>query len=330
MAANSLHQENYASIMAQYSKDGVLLRQINALTEVNDMLADAPVREATSIDSDQVSRVTSLPAPYWHKLGEGLTATFPHVQQGTEAIGMLRNQWRGNCEIIDKQPNPTQYMSRREQLYLEGMNQEIQNTMVYGSSGTAPEEFDGLDIRYPSLAAGSVFNNGGSDSGNLTDVWLIQWDTQDCCLIFPKGSPAGLVRTPEGRHWMSTDTDATGSVENVKAMAWFYVTSFAWDTGLCVQDLRRVKRVANVHKTRNHTNQIDIDVVIEARNAFKTSGTVYAYMPLEIKTQVQIQAKDAGNVYYPPDQPFGRPVAYILDMPIRQCDAILLTGATIS
>lgn len=331
MAANSISQVNYASIMAYYAKDQTtLLRQINALTEINDPLADAPVREANGIDSDQVARVTALATPYWHKLGEGLTASIGHIQQATEGIAMLRNQWRGNVEIVDKQANPTEYMMRQEQLILEGMNQEIINTMIYGDAGTAPEEFTGFEARYDALAAGSVFNNGGSDSGNLTSVWLIQWDPQDCCLIFPKGSTGGLRRIPKGKQMLSTETDATGSVESTKALAEFYMTNFEWDTGLCIQDTRRVKRIANVHKTKNHANQLDIDTVIEARNSFKTSGTVYLYAPLEVKTQIQIQAKDKGNVYYPASDPFGRPVPYILDMPIRQCDAILLTETTVA
>jgi hypothetical protein len=330
MGANSISAVNYASIMAEYSKDGTLLRQINALTEVHDMLADAPVREATSIDSDQVSRVTSLPVPYWHKLGEGLTSTVGHIQQGTEGIAMLRNQFRGNKEIVDRQPNPSQWMERKEQTYLEGMNQEMANTIVYGSSGTSPEEFDGLDIRYDALSAGSVFNNGGSDTGNLTSVWLIQWDLQDCCLIFPRGGKGGLRRVPKGVKSLSTETDATGSVEATKALADFYVTDFEWDAGLCVQDLRRVKRVCNVHKTIGAATAIDIDMLIQARNNFKTTGTVYLYANLTVKTQIQITAKDAGNVYYPPTMPFGKPVAYVLDMPLRQSDAITLAEATIS
>lgn len=326
MANNSISQENLSSIMAHYAKDQqTLLRQVNALTEVNDPLADGFVREATGIDSDQVSRVTSLPAPYWHKLGEGLTATYGHIQQGTEAIAMLRNQYRGNAEIVDKQARPAEYMERKEQTYLEGMSQEIINTVVYGDSGTAPEEFDGLDVRYDAIADNSVFDNGGSASGSLTSAWLIQWDLYDCCFIFPKGSAGGLRRIPKGKLHLSTETDATGSVESTKALAEFYVTNFEWDFGLCIQDTRRVKRVANIHKTLNHANQIDIDVLIQARNAFKTTGTVFLYVPLEIKTQIQVQAKDKGNVTYPPDMPFGKPVPYVLDMPVRQCDAIVLT-----
>lgn len=331
MAANSISQVNYASIMANYARDGeTLLRQVNALVEVNDPLADAPVREANNIDSDQISRVTSLPQPYWHKLGEGLTATVGHIQQGTESIGMLRNQYRGNAEIVNKQAQPAAYMERQEMTYLEGMNQEIMNTIIYGDSGTAPEEFDGLDTRLSSITAQITFNNGGSDSGNMTSVYLIQWDMDDCCLIYPKGGMGGLRRIPKGVQMLSTETDATGSVESTKALAEFYITNFEWDCGLCIQDVRRVKRVANVHKTRGHANEIDIDVIIEARNYFKTSGTIYLYMPLEIKTQIQVLAKDAGNVYYPPSMPFGKPVPYVLDMPVRQCDAIVLTETTVS
>lgn len=330
---NSVNIYNYASIMAGLGPDQQsLLPVINGLVERKPLMADAPVRESNYIDQEMVSRWTALPAPYWHKLGEGLTATVGHQEQDTESMGMLRNQLRINEEKLNKVPGSAreQWMAGQEAGFIEGMEQEVENTLVYGDSGTAPEEFSGLHVRYGSLAANSVLNNGGSDSGNLTTVWLIQWDVQECCFIYPKGGAGGLRRLPRGRHLLSTDTDATGSVESTKAVAFFILTDFEWDLGLCVTDTRRIKAVRNVHKTIGHANEVDIDILIQAKNSFRTSGMIYAYMHQDIASQIQIQAKDKGNVWWNPQNPFGTPTAYVLDMPIRITDAITLAEATVS
>ena len=334
MAANAINSAyNYAAIMSQIGPDQKsLLPIVNGLVERLPIFADAPVKESDYIDQEMVSRWTRLPAPYWHKIGEGITATMGHKQQATETMGMLRNQLRINEEVLNKIPAGAResWMAGEEAGFVEGMAQEVENTLVYGDSGTAPEEFDGLHVRYGSIAANSVFNNGASDSGNMTTMWLVQWHPTECCFIYPKGGGGGLRRKPGGRVYMSTDTDATGKVESTKAYAWFIITDFEWDLGLCVKDTRRIKAVRNIHKTIGNANEIDVDVLIQAKNSFRTSGQIYSYCHQDIASQLQIQVKDKGNVWMNPETPFGKPVVYVLDMPIRVSDAILLTETTVS
>jgi hypothetical protein len=335
MAGNAINTHSFAKIMQNFYPDQkTLISTVNGLTEVKPILADGPVREADYIDMDMVTRWTSLPAPYWHKLGEGLTATLGQQEQATETMGMLRNQMRINEEILMKCPDRDGYMAQQEPAYLEAMEQELENTLIYGSKATAPEEFDGLHVRYGSLVANSVLNNGGSDTGNLTTVWLIQWHPQECCFIFPKGGKGGFRRVPGGRVYLSTeDTTALAAHATAlanQAMAWYIITDYEWDMGLCVKDTRRIKAVRNVHKTINHANQIDENVLIQAKDAFRTGGTIYAYCAQAVASQLQIKIKDKGNVWMNPTNPFGEPTTYVLNMPIRVTDAQLLSEATVS
>ena len=48
-----------------------------------------------------------------------------------------------------------------------------------------------------------------------------------------------------------------------------------------------------------------------------------------IFTQLQILAKDKRNVHYPPNNPFGGPQMYFLDMPVRRLDAIATDEAIV-
>ena len=67
------------------------------------------------------------------------------------------------------------------------------------------------------------------------------------------------------------------------------------------------------------------DDIIQIRNNFKTMGTIYMYCNETTFTQLQILAKDKRNVQWSMDNPFGKPIMYFLDMPVRRCDGITNT-----
>lgn len=327
MSANSINQYSLSTCMARYGPDQQKLKPvIEGLEEIKNILADAPVHEAEFIDQEWVNRRISLPAPYWHKIGEGLTGTVGQTQPVMETMGMLRNQMRINEEFLSKQGDPDGFIAQEKPAFLEGMAQELENTLIYGTTGATPEEFDGLDIRYPSIAANSVIDNGGSTASNMTKIWLIQWHPTECCMIYPKGGQGGVRTIDKGTWLLSTETDATGSVESTKAQAFFHLINFEWDGGLCVKDPRRIKCMGNIHQTVGNANAFKIEKFRQAKNAFRTGGQIYAYMHPDMRNQIEGTTDEKVNVTYPPSQPFSVDVPYLLNIPLRTTEAILLTG----
>ena len=77
------------------------------------------------------------------------------------------------------------------------MNQQMQNTVIYGSTAANPERFTGLAERFNTLntataaSAGNVVDAGGATATN-TSMWLIGWGQNTVHGIFPKGGNAGL------------------------------------------------------------------------------------------------------------------------------------------
>jgi hypothetical protein len=314
--------ETLASMMTSYGIDGNLLRSINSLTETHDILADMPAREASAIEHDQVERVISLPAPEWLDIGEGKIATFGATQQDTEGIAHMGARYQIKLAYLKQKSNPDQFMQRREALHLEAMYQEAANTFVYGDSGPYPKEFDGLDVRYSALETGIVFNNGGvgGDNGSLTSMWLIVGDTEDCCLIYPKGGQGGLRRIPKGIREYPDETGNTGP--NIRRSE-YSVTEMEWDIGFCLQDRRRVKRQANIHKTLGNARAWDWKVTVQMINSVRVPGRPVLYCNQDVYDQICIDAADKGNVQWGPADAFGKPVAYIHGVPIRRMnDAI--------
>jgi len=331
MGTNSLNQFSWSEIKARFGKDDQLLAEINPLEQTNDILADAPVRESNLVNGEEFTFTSSLPQPSLHARGEGRAATKGQVQHGTDGVAWFTSEMRVNKEDLDAAPNPFSFLRNEELKYMEGMWQSLAEMFFYGSTSAEPKEFNGLDVRYDAIATDSVINNGGTAASNMTDIWFIQWDVQDCCLIYPKGERGGIYRTPYPDTCLVTQTDADNAVaDSQKKVAWYTMVDFDWKGGFCLRDTRRVKRLANIHQTVGNANAFDIDKWNEAEEAFDTPGQIYAYMNKRVKLQIRNLADNKANVQYPPNQPFARPQAYIGEIPLRRCDRILLTGNQIT
>lgn len=333
MAGNSMNNWSYTEIMARYNKAGTaLLAEVDRLVQAEDLLMDAPVRESENIDGEEFLLTASLPQPYLHARGEGRAATKGQVTHQSESVAWFSNQMRVNTEDLNETPDPAGFLQREEMKYMEGMKQALLEMIIYGDTSTAPDEFDGLDVRYPDIATDSVIDNGGSDASSQTDIWLIQWDMQDCCLIYPKGSRGGIYRTPHPDTCLATQTDSGASEvpDSQKQVAWFTMVDFDWKGGMCLRDTRRIKRLANIDEDPDDADSFKIRKFREAEEAFDTTGQIYAYMHKRVRLQIRNVQDEKGNVYYPPNSPFAKPVPYINEIPLRRCDRILLTGNQIT
>lgn len=72
-------------------------------------------------------------------------------------------------DLAELNGNTSEFRLGEATSFVEAMNQEMAQTLFYGNSGTAPEEFTGLSIRYSSSTAASgqnVIKAGGSGSDN--------------------------------------------------------------------------------------------------------------------------------------------------------------------
>ena len=331
MGTNSLNKWSWSEIKGRFGKDDQLLPEVNPLEETNDILADAPVRASNLVNGEEFTVTSSLPQASLHARGEGRAAVKGQVQHGTDGVAWFTMQMRVNKEDLEAADNPVTFLSNEEKKYLEAMWQSLAEMSFYGSTGANPKEFNGLDVRLDAIATDSVIDGGGSEASKLTDIWFIQWDLQDCCMIFPKGERGGIYRTPHPDTCLATQQDADNAVaDSDKKVAWYTMVDFDWKGGLALADPRRVKRYANIHQTVGHANAFDIRFWNACEEAFTTPGQIYAYMNKRVRLQIRDAADNKFNVSYPANQPFARQQAYIGEIPLRRCDRILLAGSQIT
>ncbi len=323
-------------LAARMTNNNEIIDVAEVLNETNDIIADAIVQRATDMTTHVIARRTALPAVNWVKVGNGWNATTGLLNQVREEIGMLKARFLAPEDVMRIQPNPAKYRMQQERAYIESMGQELANTLVGNFSAGAlsptvapPEEFAGFQYRYGSLGTTDtnyVINNGNDGGSDNTSIWFIQWGPGKVYLIHPRNTDGGgLKKQDKGLTNVSGDNavaSTSATAPNPTNMLWAFVTEFAWDVGLCVEDLRTVKRLANIDSVSTETNTLDEDKIIQIRNNFKSNDTIYMYCNETTFTQLQILAKDKTNIHWTENNPFGKPQLYFLDMPVRRCDAI--------
>lgn len=327
MATNTLTGRDNLLGAAQLTHNDDMISVANVLDESNPFVQDAPLQEAISIESHVIARTTALPTASLVKVGNGWDSSIGTYQQAREAMAMIKARYQCPKDVMRLQPKPAAYRAQRERDAVEGMAQGFANTLIGSSTKAAPESFDGLLYRYNTLSTSRtsyVVSNGGSDTGTLTSIWFVQWSPSRVYLIYPRGSTnIGITKEDKGEQFVDGD--------NSKKL-WAYVTEFAWDVGLAVEDTRSVKRLCNIDTTLTDTYTVDEDKIIQILNNFRGNDQVYMYCNETVFTQLDILAKDKTNVRYEPGEPFGRKgnVMTFRGVPVKVCDAIGDTESTVS
>lgn len=322
MATNTLVSRENLLLAAKMSNNNEIINVAEVLNEVNDPIQDAHVERSTDMTTHVVARRTALPAPTWVKVGNGWQPTVGTLNQVREEIGQLKSRYQCPEDVMKLQPNPAKFRSQQERAHVEGIAQEFANTLIGNfTTGVAqpspPEEFCGFSYRYNTLATSNsayVLSNGNTTGTDSTSIWFVQWGPGKVYLIYPRnGMGGGIKKQDKGLQLTNGDNSQE---------LWAYITEFAWDIGLCIEDTRCVKRLCNIDSVLTETKTLNEDYIIQIRNNFQTPGTISMYCNETVFTQLQILAKDKTNVHWTENNPFGKPILYFLDMPVRRCDGI--------
>jgi hypothetical protein len=247
-------------------------------------------------------------------------------------MGQMKDRYQCPGDVMKLQPSPAKYRAQQERPHIEAMTQEFANTLIYGGINPAtgaltpaPEEFTGLAARLTALSTTTttyVRDNGDSGASDDTSMWFIQWGPGKVYLTYPRNSSqVGISKEDKGLQLVTGDNSLD---------LWAYITEFAWDVGLAVEDGRCVKRLANISTNSGDAWELNEDRIIETLNDFEGATPISIYCNKTIFTQLQILAKDKTNVHWGPENPFGRKQLMFLDSPLRRCDAILNTEASLS
>lgn len=225
--------------------DGSIAAVGEILNEQNEILAEMTFIEGNLLTGHRATVRTGIPAPTWRKIGGGVQRTKSTTAQIDFATGMLEAYSEVDKALADLGGNTQEFLLSEAVPHIEGMNQEIADTLFFGNESTEPEAFTGLAPHYNDNTTAESRDNIIDAAGVGTDnasIWLVVWGPQTIFGIVPKGSQAGLQFQDLGE---VTLEDADGAGGRMQA----YRSHFKWDAGLVVKDWRFAVRIANIDKS---------------------------------------------------------------------------------
>lgn len=309
---------------------------VELLGQTNEILTDMRWIEGNLPTGHRTTVRTGLPTVYWRLLNQGVTPSKSTTAQVDEQAGMLEAWSEVDKDLAMLNGDQAAFRLSEAKAFLEAMNQEMASTLFYGNAGLAPEEFTGLSARYSSTTAGNGQNivSGSGSGGDCTSVWLIVWGENTVHGLFPRGSKAGLTHEDRGEQIIQSSS-------GTRMVA--LLDRFQWKAGLAVRDWRYAVRIANVDVTdlaagtgTQETTDLTrlIFLLTKALHRIPAMGmgtpvfycnrTVMEYLDIQTRQEV---TNGGGLTYQNVD---GKRITSFRGVPIRVCDALLETEATVS
>jgi hypothetical protein len=327
-----LNQTNlsFADWAKRVDENGKVPYIVEILSQANELMEDAIVKESNGATSHRTTIRSGLPAGTWRRLNYGVQPEKSTTVQVDDSIGMLETYSETDKSLADLNGNVKEFRLSEDVAFIEGLGQTFASTLIYGDTAIDAEKFMGFSPRFSSTSAtngGQIISGGGTESAN-TSIWLITWDDNICHLIFPKGQKAGLESNDKGQVTKEHATKGTYEI---------YRTHFKWDVGLSVRDWRFIVRIANIDVgdlTKNAASGADlIDLMAQAIELLHTQGrgkqvfycnkTIKSYLRRQIANKVAASTLMMENVG-------GKHVMTFDGIPVRRVDAILSTEAVVS
>lgn len=312
---------------------------VELLAQTNEILTDMRWIEGNLPTGHRTTVRTGLPTVAWRLLNQGVAPSKSTTAQIDEQTGMLEAWSEVDKDLALLNGDVAAFRLSEARAFIEAMNQEMAGTLFYGNSGLAPEEFTGLAPRYSSLSAGNAQNivNGAGAGSDNASIWLLVWSENTVCGAFPKGSKAGLLHEDFGEVTVEVSAGVGGN--RMRA----YQERFQWKAGLVLKDWRYAVRIANIDisdlvasagtqaaaaATRLHLLMAKAIHRIPAMGmgvpVFYANRTVLEYLDIQSREDV----KSGGGLTF--ENVDGKRIAMFRGVPIRTCDALLETEATVS
>ncbi len=303
--------------------DGSIADIVEILNQTNEVLDDMMWMEGNLVTGHRTTIRTGLPTPTWRKMYGGVQPTKSTTAQITDNTGMLEAYAEVDKALADLNGNTAEWRLSEETPHIEGMSEEIAQTLFYGNEGTEPEAFTGLSPRYNSLSAANaenIIDAGGTGTDNAS-IWLCVWGPSSGFGITPKGSTAGLQMEDKGQVTIESIDGVGGRMEA-------YRTHYRWDAGLTIRDWRYFVRIANIDRsllTVDAATGANIpNLMFQALDRVpNTNGRAVWYMDRGIKVklgqQSQLLTKQSSLTA---ENVGGKVVTSWMGMPVRRVDTL--------
>lgn len=304
---------------------------IEMLMEMNPILEDAIAVECNKGTTHLHTVRTGLPSVTWGKLYAGIPNSKGKTAQVEDTTGFVEGLSTVDKRLLDLSTNEGAVRLSEAQAFLEAMSNEVATKVFYGNSASDPEEFMGLAPRFNLLGAangGQIIDAGGTGADN-TSIWFVTWGDNQCNLIYPKGTQAGVQREDMGEQRV---TDGAGNAYYAKE------EKFTWHVGMAVKDWRYVSRIANIDVSLMAAGSVALyDFMRKAYYKLQSrrvaGGKMAIYCNRDVLEALDALATNAGTsdsfIRLRTTEIEGKEVTTYRGIPIRESDALINAEARV-
>lgn len=319
-------------IYKQQDGAGNYVPVIEMLAEMNPILEDALTVECNKGTTHLHTVRTGLPSVTWGRLYQGIPQSKSGKAQVEDTTGFVEGLSTVDTRLLEISKNPGAVRLGEAQSYLESMSQEVASKIFYGNTASDPEEFMGLAPRFNDKSAangGQIIDAGGTGADN-TSIWFATWGDNQCQLLHPQGTMAGIKREDKGEQRI---TDGSGNAYYVKEEL------FRWHIGMAVKDWRYVSRIANIDVSDMQAGSVDLYKFMRKaywalQNRRVAGGRMAIYCNRDVMEALDGLATNSGSsdnfTRLRPMEIQGKEVLTYRGIPIRESDALLNTEAQVT
>lgn len=333
--------QSYASLVDVFkaTEDGKKIAAvIELLNQAHEGISDFMAMECNMGAIHRHSIRTGLPSGAWGRLYQGIPQSKSERQQVDDTTGFYEQSQQIDKRLLELAPDQNAFRLSEGLAHYESMNQEIMTGFFYHSTATAPEKFMGLSPRYSSLSAqtGNQIVDGEGTGSTNTSIWFVTHGANDTCVLYPKGTKAGIQHEDKGEQ---RETDASGNPYYVMEDIW------RWHFGVAVKDWRNNARIANIDITALRAGSVDLNLLmtkalykLNVRRQQKVNnqmgaGRTVIYMNRDCMQALDVAASNRGAsdnfVRLKPMELEGREVNTWRGFVIRETDALVNTEARV-
>lgn len=319
-------------IYKQQDGMGQYVEIIEMLSEMNPIIEDAIAVECNKGTTHLHTVRSGLPSLTWGKLYQGIPQSKSGKTQVEDTTGFVEGLSTIDTRILKLSSNEGAVRLAEARSFLEAMKQEVASKLFYGNTASDPEEFMGLAPRFNDLSApngNQIINAAGAGSDN-TSIWFVGWGDDQCQLLYPKGTMAGVQREDKNEQRV-LDDDSNA----------YYVKEelFTWNVGLAVKDWRYVSRIANIDVSLMQAGSVKLyDFMRKAYYKLQQrripGGKLAIYCNRDVLESLDALATNQGTAdnfqRLTRKDVEGEEVLSYRGIPIRETDALLNNEAVVS
>lgn len=288
MAILTSNYPTLTDLIARLDGDGKVAPIAEVLNQNLPILKDLGFVECNKTDGYLHTIRTGLPTATWRKLYQGVQPTKSTTAQVTDTCGNLEVYAEVDKDLADINGNEAKWRLSEDAAFIEGMSQQMAQTLFYGDTTKNPERFMGIAPRYNKLSgcasSRNVISAGGTGS-NLTSIYFISHAVFHG--LYPKASKVGLSKTDKGQ---VTIVKEDGSMYEA------YRMHYKWQVGTTLDDWRGCARVCNVDVSSIDGNTL-ISHMITAKNRIEAKylARTKIYLTRELMTVLEKAALDKSS-----------------------------------